>query len=145
DGGTSSSVNAITGGDGKATAQFHETGAAGTATIVATHVPSNSIASMNLALVNIQAITLVSNRCGGLSCTIMGLRGSGFNEQATVTFKVVDSSNSPAAGVPVSFSLTTPPAGVTVTPTGTTDNNGFVSTNISVGTSIGVFTVVAIV
>jgi hypothetical protein len=75
----------------------------------------------------------------------MGLRGSGFNEQATVTFKVVDSSNSPAPGVPVSFSLTTPPAGVTVTPTGTTDNNGFVSTNISVGTSIGVFTIVAIV
>src|SRR5215467_9309730 len=118
DGGTSTSVSATTGGDGKATAQFHETGASGTATIVATHVPSNSIASMNLPIVNIQAITWVSTKCNGVDCTIMGIRGSGFNEQATVTFKVVDSSNNPAPGVRVAFSLTNPPTGMTVTPSG---------------------------
>jgi hypothetical protein len=138
-------VSATTGGDGKATAQFRETGTAGTATIVATHAPSNSIASMNLPIVNIQAITWVSTKCNGVDCTIMGIRGSGFNEQATVTFKVVDSSNNAAPGVPVTFSLTNPPTGMTVTPSGFTDSNGLVSANLSVGPVIGALTVKATV
>jgi len=75
----------------------------------------------------------------------MGIRGSGFNEQATVTFKVVDSSNLPAPGVNVSFSMINPPLGTTVTPTGVTNSSGLVSTNISVGRVIGVFTVQAVV
>ncbi|HKD40538.1 MAG TPA: Ig-like domain-containing protein [Myxococcaceae bacterium] len=145
DGGTSSSVSATTGSDGKATAQFHETGTAGTATIVATHAPSNSIASINLPIVNIQAITWVSTKCNGVDCTIMGIRGSGFNEQATVTFKVVDSSNNPALGVRVTFSLTNPPTGMSVTPSGVTDANGLVSANLSVGPVIGALTVKATV
>ncbi len=145
DGGLSSMVNATTDNNGQAGATFRDNGTAGTATIVATHTPSSSIASMSLPIISVQAVSWVSTRCGGANCTIMGLRGSGFNEQATVTFKVVDSSNLPAPGVRVSFSLTSPPAGVTVTPTGTTDSNGLVSTNISVGTAIGVFTVVATV
>src|SRR5260370_24158919 len=75
----------------------------------------------------------------------MGWRGSGFNEQATVTFRLVDSSNAPAPGVRVTFSMPSPPAGTSVSPSGMTDANGLVSTNISVRTAIGVFTVVAIV
>src|SRR5215831_7002371 len=145
DGGIGTTVSSTTGADGKAVAQFRDNGAPGMASIVATHVPSSSIASLNLPIVSVQAVSWVSTRCGGANCTIMGLRGSGFNEQATVTFKVVDSSNLPAPGVQVSFSLTAAPAGVTVTPTGTTDANGLASTNISVGTAIGVFTVVATV
>jgi len=145
DGGSPNSINATTGSDGKAIVVFRETGTAGTATIVATHAPSGSLASMPLPIVSVQAINWVSTRCGGVNCTIMGLRGSGFNEQATVTFRLVDSSNNPAPGVRVTFSMTSPPAGTSVTPTGMTDANGMVSTNISVGTAIGVFTVVATV
>src|SRR5215471_3621946 len=98
DGGIGTTVSSTTGADGKAVAQFRDNGSPGTATIVATHVPSSSIASMSLPIVNIQAISWVSTTCGGTACTIMGIRGSGFNEQATVTFKVVDSSNLPAPG-----------------------------------------------
>jgi hypothetical protein len=75
----------------------------------------------------------------------MGIRGSGFNEQATVTFRVVDSTNTPARGVRVNFSLTNPPLGTTVTPSGVTDSTGTVTTNIAVGRVIGVFTVQATV
>jgi len=145
DGGIGSTVSAITGSDGKAVAQFRDNGTAGTATVVATHVPSSSIASLSLPIVNIQAITWVSTKCNGVDCTIMGIRGSGFNEQATVTFKVVDSSNNPAPGVRVAFSLTNPPSGMTVTPFGITDAAGLVSANLSVGPVIGALTVKATV
>src|SRR5215831_20203571 len=145
DGGIGNTVSTTTGADGKAVAQFRDNGAPGMATIVATHVPSSSIASLNLPIVSVQAVSWVSTRCGGANCTIMGLRGSGFNEQATVTFKVVDSSNLPAPGVNVSFSMINPPLGTTVTPTGVTNSSGLVSTNISVGRVIGVFTIQAVV
>ena len=145
DGGVGSTVSSTTGADGKAAATFRDNGTAGNATIVATHIPSSSIASLLLPIVNIQAITWVSTKCNGVDCTIMGIRGSGFNEQATVTFRVVDSSNNPAAGVRVSFSLTNPPSGMTVTPFGFTDATGKVSANLSVGPVIGALTVKATV
>lgn len=145
DGGSNSTLDATTGSDGKAMVVFHDTGSAGTALLQAAHAPSGSLAQMNLPILNIQAVSWVSTRCGGVACTIMGIRGSGFNEQATVTFRVVDSTNTPAPGVRVSFSLTNPPLGTTVTPSGVTDSTGTVNTNISVGRVIGVFTVQATV
>jgi len=145
DGGTSQSVSATTGTTGAATARLRDTGTAGTAAIVAQHAPTSSVATLNLPILAIQAIAWVSTKCGGVNCTIMGIRGSGFNEQATVTFQVVDSSNNPAPGVNVAFSLTNPPAGTTVSPSGVTNAQGLVSTNVSVGRVIGVFTVLAVV
>jgi hypothetical protein len=125
--------------------RFRETGTAGTANIIANATALGAAARINIIITTVQQILYVSTSCGGSPCTIMGLRGSGFNEQSQVVFKVVDSSNVPVPNVPVTFTLTNPPAGTTVRPNGTTDNNGNVTANVSAGTVIGTFTVKATV
>ncbi len=81
--------------------------------------------------------------CNGEACTLMGIRGSGFNEQAMVTFIIRDSQGNPAANVPVSFSISNPPTGTTVSGSGVSDAQGLVSANVTSGQVIGVFNVQA--
>lgn len=131
--------------NGNAIAHFRETGTAGNSTVTATHTTSGASATLPVEIVNVQQITWISTKCGGTDCTIMGIKGSGFNEQAQVTFEVKDSSNRVAPGVTVSFSLLSPPTGTTVAPTGVTDANGRVTVNVSAGAVTGAFSVHATV
>ena len=63
----------------KAQVVFVETGSTGDAVITATHGSSAS-ASTTVKVTNIQQAVWVSTKCGGANCTVMGTKGSGFNE-----------------------------------------------------------------
>jgi hypothetical protein len=140
------SVQATTNNIGRAVVRLVETGAstAGTANVRARHTASSAQATVPVKITNIQQITHVSTTCGGQACTIMGVNGSGFNEQAQVGFKVVDSSGNPAPGVSVSFSIPNAPSGTTVSPTGVTNAAGIVTATVSAGPVIGAIVVKAV-
>lgn len=139
---TSQSV--VTGANGEAQVLLTDNGVDGLATITALHVNSGVEKETYVDILRVQQISHKSTTCLGATCTIMGIKGSGFNEQAQVAFSVVDSNGNPAAGVPVTFSIANPPSGTTVTPSGTTDAAGTVVTNVSAGPTIGAFTVRAV-
>ena len=138
-------ITLTTDSSGIAEAWLTDNGTTGFATVTATHTLSGSSAQANVEILAVQQITHVSTTCNGSACTIMGIKGSGFNEQAQVTFQVVDSSNHPAPGVNVSFSIANPPPGTTVTPSAVTNAQGRVTANVSAGKVIGAFTVKATV
>jgi len=138
-------ITLTTDSSGIAEAWLTDNGTTGFATVTATHTLSGSSAKANVEILAVQQITHVSTTCNGSACTIMGIKGSGFNEQAQVTFQVVDSSNHPAPGVNVSFSIANPPPGTTVTPSAVTNAQGRVTANVSAGKVIGAFTVKATV
>ncbi|MFL5352214.1 hypothetical protein [Archangium sp.] len=140
-GSPTTTLSATTGSDGTAAVRFVETGSAGTATIQATHAPSNQSKVVQVNVTTVQQITHTSTLCNGAACTIMGVRGSGFNEQAQITFTLKDSSNRPAQGVTVTFSIPNAPKETTVTPTGVTNPQGQVTATISAGPTIGAFVV----
>ncbi len=83
----------------------------------------------------------VSTRCGGANCTIMGIKNSGFNESAQVTFRFADSANNPIQNAAVTFTIMNPPAGTMISPTTTTNMMGLATANVTSGLNIGVFTV----
>lgn len=146
DGGTPSpTITGITDSSGKTVVRFRDTGVLGSANISATESSTGSTAGITINITPVQQVSWVSTMCNGSACTIMGIRGSGFNEQSQVTFRVVDSSNHPVPGINVNFSLTNPPSGTTVLPNATTDANGLVTANVSAGPVIGNFTVKATV
>jgi hypothetical protein len=88
-------------------------------------------------------ISWASIKCNGTPCSIMGLKTSGFNEQAIVGFKVVDSNGMPVPGVPMSFRSDNAPSGTTTTTSGFTDANGIASATVQSGTSVGSFIIKA--
>jgi hypothetical protein len=139
-------VQATTNSAGNAVVRLVESGAntAGTANVRARHTSSGAQSTVAVKITNIQQITHVSTTCGGQACTIMGVNGSGFNEQAQVGFKVVDSSGNPAPGVAVSFSIPNAPSGTTVSPTGTTNAQGIATATVSAGPVIGAIVVKAV-
>jgi adhesin/invasin len=99
------------------------------------------------------SIAHVSTICGTTACGIMGLRKSGFQELADVSFVVKDADGKPVSGVPVTFELESPPtgtdflSGTTSAPTVviTTDAMGVASARVESGVTLGVFTVIATV
>ncbi len=135
---------ATTDSTGQATVQLRDQGDIGVANVTARR-PTGLVAATSVQIIGVQQITYISTTCQGAPCTIMGVRGSGFNEQAQVTFQVVDSSALPVVGVNVSFSIANAPTGTTVMPTARTDANGRVTVNVSAGAIIGVFSVTATV
>ncbi len=88
-------------------------------------------------------ISWISTRCGATSCSIMGLKTSGFNEQALVGFKVVDANGNPVSGVLVSFRIDNAPTGTTISASGLTDPTGIATATVQSGTSVGAFIVKA--
>ncbi len=138
------SLQAPTGTDGKTVVRLVETGTPGTATVRARHTASGAQASVAVKITNIQQITSQSITCGGSPCTIMGVKGSGFNEQAQVSFKVVDSASQPVPGVTVTFSIPNPPSGTTVSPNATTNAQGIATAIVSSGLTIGSIVVHAV-
>lgn len=115
----------------------------GVATVTARHEASGVMSTREIEFVTVNQISHHATTCNGDPCTLMGIRGSGFNEQALVTFIIRDSQGNPAANVPVSFSISNPPTGTTVSGAGVSDAQGLVSANVTSGQVIGVFNVQA--
>ncbi|HVG62916.1 MAG TPA: Ig-like domain-containing protein [Hyalangium sp.] len=138
------SLQTPTDATGKAVVRFVETGIAGNASIRARHTASGAQASVAVKITSIQQITHQTTTCGGSACTIMGVKGSGFNEQSQISFKVVDSTGQPVPGVPVTFSIPNPPTGTTVSPTATTNAQGIATAIVSAGPVIGAIVVHAV-
>ncbi|MGI5860747.1 MAG: hypothetical protein ACOX6T_01680 [Myxococcales bacterium] len=134
---------------GVAKAYLYETGSVGRAFVTARHVDEEEEIELEqilpIDIVGVRQISWVSTKCNGDDCTIMGTRGSGFNEQAQVTFQVIDASGGAVDGMAVTFSIPDAPGGTTVAETGITDAEGMVTTNVSAGSLIGVFRVKAVV
>ncbi len=134
---------------GVAKAFLYETGAIGRAFVTARHIDEEEEIDLEqiltIDIVGVRQISWVSTSCNGSDCTIMGTRGSGFNEQAQVTFQVIDASGGAVDGMTVTFSIPDAPGGTTVAETGITDAEGKVTTNVSAGSMIGVFAVKAVV
>lgn len=137
------SITVVTNEAGVATAYLVEDGLAGDAQVRAEARQTSSQATV--AFLEVATIAHTGTKCGGNNCTVMGIRGSGFNENANVTFNVKDAQGRAAIGVKVAFSITNAPAQTTVSPTGTTDNAGNVTANIVAGPTTGVFAVSAVV
>jgi hypothetical protein len=99
------------------------------------------------------SIAHVSTICGTTACGIMGIRKSGFQELADVSFVVKDADGKPVAGIPVTFELESPPTGTdflsgtssAATVVITTDALGIASARVESGVTLGVFTVIATV
>ena len=77
--------------------------------------------TLSVNLLAIQQVAHTGTQCNNVACTVMGVKGSGFNEQATVTFTVKDQRGQPVVDVPVRFSIPNPPAGTIVSETARTD------------------------
>jgi hypothetical protein len=99
------------------------------------------------------SITHLSTLCGTTACGIMGIRKSGFQELADVSFVVKDADGKPARGVQVTFELESPPTGTDFltgtmgapTVVITTDAMGVARARVESGVTLGVFTVIATV
>lgn len=103
-------------------------------------------------------IAHLSTLCGTSSCGIMGIRKSGFQELADVSFVVKDSAGKPVSGVQVKFELESPPQGTEFlgdaanggaaggsTVTIKTDATGKATARVQSGVTLGVFVVTATV
>jgi hypothetical protein len=99
------------------------------------------------------SIAHVSTLCGTTACGIMGIKKSGFQELADVSFVVKDADGKPVSGVHVKFELESPPTGTDFL-TGTTsaatvditsDAMGLATARVESGVTLGVFTVIATV
>ena len=99
-------------------------------------------------------IAHLSTICGTVACGIMGIKNSGFQELADVSFVVKDSVGKPVSGVPVTFELEGPPTGTAFlgdagadaglpTVTIKTDSTGKATARVQSGNTLGVFTVKA--
>ncbi|MCC6994082.1 MAG: Ig-like domain-containing protein [Deltaproteobacteria bacterium] len=106
-------------------------------------IPDAAPADANLNDSGTPQISWVSTRCAGNNCTIMGIRNSGFNEIAQVTFRLADSLGMPIEGATVRFSINLPPSGTVVTASGVTDAGGNAIATVNSGLLIGVFAVTA--
>ncbi|HVE86426.1 MAG TPA: hypothetical protein VND93_26400, partial [Myxococcales bacterium] len=145
---TGASYAEATNGSGQAFTLLRAGAVAGTATVTATRAGApTTTASANVQITDIRQIAWVSTACGATSpCNLMGVRGSGKNEVATLTFAVTDTSSNPAPRIPVTFSLGSgAPLGATVTPSGVTNSAGQVTATLQSGSGIGVVTVTATV
>ena len=101
------------------------------------------------------SIDHLSTICGTIACGIMGIKKSGFQELADVSFVVKDSVGQPVSGVEVTFELESPPQGTEflnpsnggVGPTVTikTDAAGKATAKVQSGVTLGVFSVLATV
>ena len=101
-------------------------------------------------------IAHLSTVCGTVACGIMGIKKSGFQELADVTFVVKDSVGKPVSGIEVKFELESPPSGTeflgdtadggttgTSTVSIKTDPAGKATARVQSGVTLGVFVVKA--
>jgi hypothetical protein len=145
DGGAGAS--AVTNSQGQASVALVAGSTPGTAMITATSGATNRTGSLNVEILAVNSITHTLTTCGTgtQSCSVMGIRGSGFNENASVRFRVADSRGGPVTGVRVTFTANNPPNGTTVSPEGVTDAMGVATAIVQSGFAVGAFTVTATV
>ncbi len=130
---------------GQAKVKLAEVGVAGVGTVTAKHEASGAMVSVGVEVLIVNQIEYVGTTCGGVACSIMGIRSSGFNENAQVRFRVRTADGKPAVGVKVKFFVDNPPQGLSVAPEDVTNAAGEVTTNVQSSISIGAITVKAVV
>ena len=126
----------VVSGDGKVSTSYRPSGCSGNDQITASLEGSTAQAFGTVSVASAQAngFTFVS----AVPSTIV-LRGTGGGsadrvESSTVTFKVVDSNNSPIGGIKVDFNLTTEVGGLSLSPSSAVSSSeGLVSTNVRSG------------
>jgi hypothetical protein len=131
--------------NGRAKAWLQENGLQGLGALTATHELSGAVVQYPYEVTRVQSVLWTATKCGESDCTVMGIKGSGINEQAQVYFKVVDARNRPVPNINVSFRIDNPPGGVRVTPSAFTNAEGIAQANVASGRIIGAFAVRAIV
>lgn len=138
---------AVTNAQGQAAVALVAGDVTGTAAVTATNAATNRTGNLNVEILAVNSITHTTTTCGTstAACSVMGIRGSGFNENAAVRFRVADSRGGAVPGVRVSFAANNPPNGTTVSPEGVTDNMGIATAVVQSGFAVGTFTVTATV
>lgn len=134
-----SMVTVLTDDNGDARVKLGETGSTGTATVTA----SRDLAMSAMITMPITPVTLSFDKatCNGNPCSIMGIKGSGYNEKALVGFKLLDSTLAPIAGALISFSGINFPTSAKLAATGLTDPSGRAVAEVESGSSTAAFTV----
>lgn len=145
DGGQATTVGAVTSAAGTAQVILRDNNVVANATVVVTRPATSQTAQTTVAIAGAQTLSYVSTKCGGNPCTIIGVKHSGFNEQASVAFKVLDAQNNPVPGIVVTFDIPSPPTGTTVSASATTDAQGVATAVVNSGPIIGSFIVNATV
>ncbi|HZN95139.1 MAG TPA: hypothetical protein VFB81_20645, partial [Myxococcales bacterium] len=142
---TGATYSDTTNAAGQVFARLHAGTLAGTASVSSTGYGASAGATVQIT--DLSQIAFVSSACGTQSpCTLMGIRGSGRNETATLTFQVTAMGGGGASNIPVTFSLGSgAPLGATVSPGGVTDATGRVQAIVQSGSGIGVLSVNALV
>lgn len=135
--GTASIDTPVTSVNGVVRATYRAEGCVGTDTIVATETaidnPLSASASLTIEPASAGAIEFVS--ADPETIALEGTAGVGLTQSSTVTFRIVDDARRPAAGVNVSFSLSTDIGGITLDRTnGNTAADGTVQVSVSSGT-----------
>jgi len=128
-------VSPITSGDGKVSTSYRAKGCSGDDEITASLEGSTAQAFATLSIAPPQANGFTFVDAVPPTIVLKGTGGGGNrSESSTVSFRVVDSNNSPIAGVKVNFALTTYVGGLSLSPdSAVSSSEGLVSVNVFSG------------
>lgn len=136
--GKASITHSVSSVNGVATATYTDKGCAGTDVITASVQGASSSVSLQVAAPQASNVGFIS--ASPATIALAGTGGVGLSSDSIVTFKVVDSTNSPIAGKAVNFDLSTRVGGIKLngqlsgTAQGTTKADGTVSVTVTAGT-----------
>ncbi|MBS0369261.1 MAG: hypothetical protein JSS57_08685 [Proteobacteria bacterium] len=136
--GKASITHSVSSVNGVATATYTDKGCAGSDVITASVQGASSSISLQVAAPQASNVGFVSSSPATIA--LAGTGGAGLSSDSIVTFKVVDSTNSPIAGKAVTFDLSTRVGGIKLnsqssgTVQGTTKADGTVSVTVTAGT-----------
>lgn len=136
--GKASITRSVSSVNGVATATYTDKGCAGTDAVTASVQGASSSISLQVAAPQASNVSFVSSSPS--SIVLAGTGGAGLSSDSIVTFKLVDSTNSPIAGKAVNFDLSTRVGGIKLngqssgTVQGTTKADGTVSVTVTAGT-----------
>ena len=119
---------------GIASTTYTATGCSGDDLITAS-ATINEVTTTATGTVSVQPANVGSLHFVSTDPELIGIKGAGLNEVATVRFMVSDTDGNPAFGKDISFSLNTTIGGITFNPTRATSNlDGIVETYVQSGT-----------
>jgi len=128
-------VSPITSGDGKVSTSYRAKGCSGNDQVTASLEGSTAQAFATLSIAPPQANGFTFVNAVPPTIVLKGTGGGGNrSESSTVSFRVVDSNNSPIGGVKVNFALTTYLGGLSLSPdSAVSSSEGLVSVNVFSG------------
>ncbi|MBP6724514.1 MAG: hypothetical protein KA137_06725 [Halioglobus sp.] len=128
-------VSPITSGDGKVSTSYRAKGCSGNDQITASLEGSTAQALATISIAPPQANGFTFVDAVPPTIVLKGTGGGGNrSESSTVSFRVVDSNNSPIGGIKVNFALTTYVGGLSLSPDSTVSSSeGLVSVNVFSG------------